>query len=87
MNDGIAIFIWLLQVTMGAGIVVGVVLCVLWHIALLMAVARAAATTDWRFSIRDLLALMTLVAVVLAVLAFAMRISAAEFAEFGSGRR
>ena len=28
MNDGIAIFIWLLQVTMGAGIVVGVVLLV-----------------------------------------------------------
>lgn len=74
MNDGIAIFIWLLQVTIGAGIVVAFVLCVLWHIAVLMAVARAAATTEWRFSIRDLFALMTVVAVLLAVLAFAMHV-------------
>jgi hypothetical protein len=74
MNNGIAIFVWLLQVTIGAGIVVGVVLCVLWHIAVLMAVARAAATTDWRFSTRDLFALMTVVAVMLAVLALAIRV-------------
>ena len=74
MNNGIAIFVWLLQATIGAGIVVGVVLCVLWHIALLMAVARAAATTDWRFSIRDLFALMTVVAVLLAVLTLAIRV-------------
>ena len=74
MNDGIAIVVWLLQVTIGAGIVVGVVLCVLWHIAVFMAVARAAATIQWRFSIRDLFALMTVVAVLLTVLAFAIRV-------------
>jgi len=74
MSDGIAIVVWLLQVTIGAGIVVGVVLCILWHIAMLMAVARAAATVEWRFGIRDLFALMTVVAVVLAMLALATRV-------------
>jgi hypothetical protein len=73
MNNEIAIFVWLLQATIGAAIVVGVALCVLWHIAVLMAVARAAVTTEWRFSIRDLLALMTVVAVLLAFIACATR--------------
>jgi len=73
MNDGIVILVWLLQVTIGGAIVVGVLLCVLWHIAVVMAVARAAVTTEWRFSLRDMLALMTVVSVLLAVAAFAMR--------------
>jgi hypothetical protein len=73
MNNGIAIFVWLLQATIGAALLVSLALCVLWHIAVLMAVARAAVTTEWRFSIRDLLALMTVVAVLLAFIAFATR--------------
>jgi hypothetical protein len=73
MNNGIAIFVWLLQATIGAAIVVSVALCILWHLTVLMAVARAAVTTEWRFSLRDMLALMTVVAVLLAFAAFALR--------------
>jgi hypothetical protein len=73
MNNGIAIFVWLLQATIGGAIFVGIMLCVLWHIAVLMAMARAAVATELRFSLRDLLALMTVVAALLAFLALGIR--------------
>jgi hypothetical protein len=73
MNNGIAISIWLIQATIGAAIVIGVALCVLWHIAALMGVGRAAITTSWRFGLRDLLAFVAVVAILLAFLAPAIR--------------